>query len=144
MKFRRFDFVQLENNSNKVTASVAENAAVVSVKDAIAFNVAQSEYIFVPDKETNDTFKGATLERRIREINGDDKNDYLAILADGRKIFNLRAYNGKDNILPPLAGIPADKVEIGYCTQDGAIVTELRKNISGDVVQVPILYVREK
>lgn len=118
---------------------------LTNVAEILAASKSIGEYVYSEDEELCKVFRNANSVSLVVETlpNGNDINRAIAILANGAK-YRLRAFGSKE--LQPAKDFSKEeiaKLSYGFCTSDGARITESKLNPdTGEVVRVPVIYVK--
>lgn len=124
---------------------IAGAKELTSVAEILAASKSIGEYVFSEDDELCKVFQSAnSLALTVETLpNGNDINRAIAILANGAK-YRLRVFGTKE--LQPAKDFAKDEIKnlkFGFCTSDGAHITENRLNPdTGEIVRVPVIYVK--
>lgn len=118
---------------------------LTNVTEILAASKSIGEYVYSEDEELCKVFRNANSVSLTVETlpNGNDINRAIAILANGAK-YRLRVFGTKE--LQPAKDFSKEeiaKLSYGFCTSDGARITESKLNPdTGEVVRVPVIYVK--
>lgn len=141
----RYNFVRVAKPA--VTADSLEAAkSVTNVADILDASALIGEYKFEESEDLSKVF--AEAEAVSTEIatrgNGSECNRIRVTLPTG-KSYLCRAYGTKGAaILPPHRWTVEEIADIvaGFCSSDGERITELRQSPTGELLSVPVIYVK--
>ena len=138
----RYNFVK---RSAPSATDLNSATSVTDVAEILSASALISEYKFEKSEELSSVFsKAEAVETEIATRgNGSDCNRVRVTLQNG-KAFLCRAYGLKNSVAPPhkWGATEIEKISAGFCKSDGERIEELRQSPNGDILNVPVIYVK--
>lgn len=133
----------LSNAATQPTNEAVKQAKkVTSVDDILNLSANVGSYKFEKDEAITKRFQAAkSLEISVETLSSGVLVNRAKLTEKDGKTFNLRCYGVKDN-LQPAGVVDASKLSYGFCLSDGEKVSTQKYNPStGEVFDIPVLYV---
>lgn len=140
----RYNFVRAQHPTIK--AADLNNAKQVNdIAEILNASALIGEYQFIKSEELSAEFsKAASIETEIAtRANGSECNRIRVTRPNG-KSYLCRAFGSKNALLPPRKWTAEEIKDIsaGFCTSDGERVEEVRQSPSGEILALPVIYVK--
>lgn len=140
----RYNFVKA-SRSTVTMKDIATAKRVNEIADILAASALIGEYKFTESAELSAEFAQAiSVETEIAtRANGSETNRVRVTLPNG-KSYLCRAFGAKNTLMPPHKWNTNEiaKICAGFCTSDGEPIEETRQSPTGDILALPVIYVR--